>query len=318
MDSFRRTLRSVLLLAGFIMGLATAVALFFTRYLVRPPRQRLWSVPTDLGMEYEEVQFPAQDGVRLSGWFLPALATSRRKGATLVLVHGWPWNRLGNTADDLLSNFSGSTPVDLLRLAYALHHAGFHVLMMDLRNHGLSAEKPPVMFGREEAKDLLGALAYLNGRSDVAANRLGVIGFSMGANTVLYSLPHTKQIQAAVLVQPTSAGVFAPRFAAHLLGVFSRLVFPLTELFYRLAGGVAFTELQPAQVARQAGQTPLLFIQGSGDPWGSVADVMEMTAVTPNVSGPLIVETTERYGGYQYLVENPQIAVAFFEQHLPE
>ncbi len=38
---------------------------------------------------------------------------------------------------------------------------------------------------------------------------------------------------------------------------------------------------------------------------------------TPNPSGPLLVPGVDRYDGYQYLIDNPAIATAFFEQHLP-
>ena len=63
--------------------------------------------------------------------------------------------------------------------------------MFDLRNHGESAAHPPVTFGQSEADDLLGALAYLSARPDVDPARLAAIGFSMGANAILYALPQT-------------------------------------------------------------------------------------------------------------------------------
>jgi alpha-beta hydrolase superfamily lysophospholipase len=234
------------------------------------------------------------------------------------MVHGWPWNRLGEAATDILSSLNGSTPVDLLRMAHALHTDGYHVLMFDLRNHGESGSAPPVTFGWQEMKDLLGALAYVNGRSEVDPNRIAAIGFSMGANTVLYTLPQTRQIQAAVAVQPTSVAVFADRFATDMLGVLGKVVLPLTEVMYQMAGGLPFADLRPSAAASGAGETPVLYVQGSGDKWGSMADVSQIAAVTPRPSGPLFPDTTHRYEGYQYVVDNPKIVLAFFEQHLPE
>ena len=46
--------------------------------------------------------------------------------------------------------------------------------------------------------------------------------------------------------------------------------------------------------------------------------VNQMVEATPNARGPLFVDTTHRYGGYQYVIDNPKILSAFFEQHLPE
>ena len=318
MNIFRRVLRWLFILAGFIAGLIAAIAAVFAKRLISPLRQPLWGTPADLDMPYESVTFPAADGVRLSGWFVPAPVSSPRHGATLVLVHGWGWNRLGEAATDALANLTAAPPIDLLRLAYSLHKDGFGLLLYDSRNHGESGHQPPMQFGEAESQDLLGALAYLHGRPEVAPTRIGVIGFSAGANAVLYTLPQTNQIQAAIAVQPTSPAHFANRFGAHLLGPLSKAVIPLTELIYRQAGGRPFKEYRLGTAAAQAGKTPVLYIQGRGDPWGSPEDVTQIAAATPNPSGPLLVETTDRYGGYQYLIDNPAIATAFFEQHLPE
>lgn len=318
MNLFRRMLRLLFVLAGLVAGLVALLAAYFARQLVSPPRLGLWVSPGELGMPYDNVQFPALDGIRLSGWFIPAPADSRRKGATIILVHGWPWNRLGSTAVTLLDKLTNNQSVELIRLAHALHRDGFNVLMFDLRNHGESAAAPPVTFGIEESKDLLGAVAFVKSRAEVNPGRIGAIGFSMGGNTVLYTLAQTREIQAAVAVQPTSVGVFAGRYGRDNLGPLSFLILPLAEMLYQMQGGRPFADIRPAAAAAHAGQTPVLFIQGNGDAWGSAADVAQMAAATPNPSGPLYVESTHRFDGYQYLLNNPQIATAFFEQHLPE
>lgn len=318
MNIFRRVLRWLFILGGAVAGLIVTLAVLVAQRLIRPLRQPLWGTPAALDMPYESVTFPAKDGVRLSGWFVPPPKDSTRRGATLILVHGWGWNRLGEAATDVVANLTAASQVDLLRLAYSLHKDGFGLLLYDSRNHGESGSLPPMQFGEAESQDLLGAVAYLQGRPDVAPNRLGAIGFSAGANAVLYTLPQTDQIQAAVAVQPTSPAHFAGRFGTHLFGPLGKAVIPLTELIYRQAGGRPFKEYRPGTAAAQAGQTPVLYVQGMGDPWGSPEDVQQMAAATPNVSGPLLVPGTDRYSGYQYLLDNPAIATAFFEQHLPE
>lgn len=301
------------MLIGLTVGTAVAAALFFARQLIRPERQPLWGTPGDLGIAYENAFFTAQDGVHLSGWFIPA---ANPNGSTLILIHGWPWNRLGDAANNFLANIIGSRPLDLLQLAYNLHQEGFHLLMFDLRNHGESAAAPPVTFGQEEMRDLLGAVSYLQERPDINPKQIGVVGFSMGANAVLYALTRTDQIGAAVAVQPTSVAVFAHRFGRYLLGPLGRLALPLAELLYRLAGGPAFASIRPGTAVSRAYPTPVLYIQGTSDPWGSAADVAAMAAVTVNAAEPLFVESNHRYDGYQYAVDNPKLLAAFFEQHL--
>ncbi len=317
MRLFQRALRTLLFLIGLTAGVVTAVAYFFSRRIINPPRKKLWALPSDIGMEYEEVQFPARDGARISGWFIPA-AGKRQDGATLIMAHGWPWNRLGTLADDPLSQINGSEPLDLLRLAHGLHQEGFNLLMIDLRNHGESASAPPVTFGVQESLDILGAVDYLESRTETYSNRIGAIGLSMGANSILYTLPQTDRIKAAIAVQPTSVSLFTKRYGRDLLGVLGAPVVKLAELFYRQQGGLPFNSIQPAFPAAAAGDIPILFIQGDGDRWGEMADVERMSAAAPNSRGPLYVNSTHRYGGYQYLIDNPKIASAFFEQHLPE
>ncbi|WP_420642128.1 alpha/beta hydrolase [Candidatus Leptofilum sp.] len=318
MNIFRRVLRWLFILGGIVAGLITAVAAFIAQRLIQPLRQPLWGTPDQVDMPYVDVTFPATDGVRLSGWFIPAPGNSLRKGATLIMVHGWGWNRLGEAATDVVANMIGASQVDLLRLAHSLHNDGFNVLMYDGRNHGESGSQPPMQFGEAEAQDVLGAIAYLHSRPEVAANRIGAIGFSAGANTVLYTLPETNEIQAAIAVQPTSPAHFAERFGAHQFGMLGKAILPLAEFIFQQAGGRPLKEYRLGTAASQAGQTPVLYIQGMNDPWGSPDDVQQIAIATPNPSGPLLVPGTDRFSGYQYLIDNPAIATAFFEQHLPE
>lgn len=313
--TLRRVLNLLGLAAGFVAGVLAVVVAFFARRMVAPARQPLWTTPEEMGLAYENVNFPAQDSVRLSGWFIPAAEDEGRGGATVVLVHEWTWNRLGDAAADLLANLSGTTPVELLRLAHALHYEGFNVLMYDQRNHGESAAQPPVTFGQTEANDLLGALAYLATRPDVDAERIGIIGFSMGANAILYALPQTEAIAAAIAVQPTTAAIYAEGYADDLLGPLSPVVLPLVESAYSALSGVRLGGLQPSFAAAGAGQTPVLFIQIKADRWGSPADAERLRAATPNGEGPLYVDGDHRYQGYQYLIENPLMAVTFFERY---
>jgi dipeptidyl aminopeptidase/acylaminoacyl peptidase len=314
--TFRRVLQILGLLLGFMAGLTAATVAYFTRRMVNPPRQALWTSPAQMGLPYENVQFPARDGVRLSGWFLPAAKGEDRHGATLILVHGWSWNRLGDAAADLLANFSGTTPVELLRLAHALHYEGYNVLMYDQRNHGESASHSPVTFGLGESEDLMGAIAYLAERPEADKTRIGAIGFSIGANAILYALPRTDELKAAIAVQPTTASIFAGRYAEDMLGPLGNIVRPLVESAYAAAGDVRLAALQPAFAVAGAGSTPVLFIQGKQDPWGSIEDVERLAAATPGGVGPLFVDGTHHYHGYQYLIENPRVAVTFFEQYL--
>ncbi len=315
MAKFRRVIQFLFLLFGVLAGMITALSFYMARFMINPGRKRLWTTPKSSGMSYEEIQFPARDGLRLSGWFIPA--ANRGSGVpsgALIMVHGWPWNRLGTLAENALSDFPGSSPVNLLDLAQGLHQLNFDVLMFDLRNHGRSASDMPVTFGMNEANDLLGAIDYLEGREDVAADKIGVVGFSMGANTLIYTLPQTNAVKAAVAVQPTSPVVFANRTMKQIIGPLAKPVLLLSELLYRLSGGIQLSAVEPVFTAAGCGPTKVLYIQGSGDRWGSLENVAEMVANTPNAVEPIFIETNGRFEGYQFAISSPNIIGGFFRQ----
>lgn len=309
MDLFRRAIRLFLTVLGLVAGFTIAVALFFWRHMVHPPRQPLWATPMDAGLSYENVEFPARDGLRLSGWFIPA---ANAPAATVIVLHTWAGSRLGEDATSLLANISGALPIDLLRFAHALHTAGYNVLSFDLRNHGQSAGSDAVTFGLQESHDLLGALDWLRQRGDIDGARVGVVGFSLGANTLLYALPQTTSIDAAVAVQPTSPSLFARRYAADLLGPLGTLALAVTSALYSLSARISLDAIEPVFAAAGAGATPVLYVQSKGDRWGSVSNVAHMASQTPNATPPLFVDGNHRYAGYRYVIDHPEVVIDFF------
>ena len=52
----------------------------------------------------------------------------------------------------------------------------------------------------------------------VDAARIGAIGFSMGANAILYALARTDALRAAIAVQPMTMTTYSEGYAADLLG----------------------------------------------------------------------------------------------------
>ena len=154
-----------------------------TKLMVVGARLPVTRTPAEAGLAFEDVAFTATDDVDLKGWFIPAGRRSR--GPTVLFVHGWLWNRMGNVA--------GRVPftdrdVDFLPPTKALHDAGFNVLLFDLSNHGESGRRLPLTFGPWEARDFVGAVRYLRTRPDVDGERIGVVGTSMGGNIALIGL----------------------------------------------------------------------------------------------------------------------------------
>ena len=96
--------------------------------------------PSEHGLDYEDVTFPARDGVPLEGWFIPAPGS----GKLIIANHPMGFSRSGIPAHvqpwhaDWAPSGNGFE-VDLVPDYKILHDAGYNVLAYDLRNHGLSS-----------------------------------------------------------------------------------------------------------------------------------------------------------------------------------
>ncbi len=129
-----------------------------------------------IGFPIQEVHFTATDNVHLAGW----LAIASPRAPTIILVHGFKGSRL-----------------DMLPWARFLYAGGYNVLLFDSRGCGES-EGWSIALGAREADDVLGAVHYLQGRSDLLNKRLGTLGMSLGAGVVLLAAAHEPALLATV------------------------------------------------------------------------------------------------------------------------
>ncbi len=102
---------------------------------VHPVRRVPAETPFELGLLFDEFEFKTEDGVQLTGWFVPA----ERPRATVIYCHGYGENR-------------GQS----LSLLKPLNSMGVNVLAFDFRGHGTS-DGHTVTFGYRERHDLLAA-----------------------------------------------------------------------------------------------------------------------------------------------------------------
>lgn len=120
--------------------------------------------PTDYGMDFDDVTFPAEDGVKISAWLIPPDPTKEWPVKKLAIVGHQSWseaNRSGccNHKKNLYYKIEA---IDYVKLHKVLHDDGFYVLAYDLRNHGQSEHKMPSGYGEVEYKDAVGVMDYVN------------------------------------------------------------------------------------------------------------------------------------------------------------
>lgn len=171
---------------GFVLGMPAGAAALTTlsawrlaRRLVTPhPVPDRFITPWELGIPYEDVEFPTPDGLTLRGWWL-AHPEARRTVITLTGHHGGRSDTIG--------------------IAGGLWRRGMNVLLFDYRGRG--ASDPHInTLGYFETVDGLAAGEYALCRAPEAA--VGLVGYSMGAAVAIMAAARDSRIGAVVADSP--------------------------------------------------------------------------------------------------------------------
>ena len=156
----------------FALGALAAYAVY-TAYrksaaIIQPPRKAaLKHTPDQFRLAYETVEFPTADGVRLKGWFVPAV--SGESGRTIIFCHGWCSNR-----------------GEIMRDTCFLAEKGFNLFYFDFRASGESKGAVSSV-GYLETRDFDAAYEFLKTNRAGAAEAVGVFGTSMGGAVAIYA-----------------------------------------------------------------------------------------------------------------------------------
>jgi uncharacterized protein len=166
----RRYVRRALIAAAVVVvawEVVFPIALGYgTTHIMRPV------VPAaHLGVGHEDVTFKTNDGLELSGWYIPS-----RNGAAVIVYPG----RSGPQ-----------------KPARVLARHGYGVLLFDRRGESES-DGDGNMFGWGGDKDIIAAVEYLKSRPDVDPERIGGMGLSVGAELMLQTAAETDDLAAVV------------------------------------------------------------------------------------------------------------------------
>jgi len=211
-----------------------------------PPRPHVGSrTPADAGLTYRNVEFPAADGTRLSGWYIPA-----RNRAAVVLLHG-----------------SGSTRSNVLDHAEVLAHHGYGVLLYDARGHGRSQGRA-MDFGWYGDDDINGAIAFLRRQPNVDSRRLAAVGLSMGGEEAIGAAAANHDIRAVVAEGATNRVAGDKAWMSDTYGLRGALTEDLEALTYGFAD--LLTDAKPPitlhDAVRRAAPRPVLLITAGDVP----------------------------------------------------
>ena len=139
---------------------------------LRAPRIREQNTPLRYGLLYREVSIQTSNGKQLFGWFIAASGDTA--APAVAILHGW-----------------GGNAEMMLPLAAPFHSAGYAVLLFDARNHGRSDSDSFSSMPRF-AEDMEHALDWLALQPGVDAERIAVLGHSVGAAAALLAASRSK------------------------------------------------------------------------------------------------------------------------------
>jgi pimeloyl-ACP methyl ester carboxylesterase len=147
----------------------------FERSQLYRPHRDLAADPRAAGLDFEDVEFVAEDGVRLHGWWIPSPGAR----GTVVYCHG-----------------NGENVGDLVPVAVELARLGANVFLFDYRGYGRSAGRPSEQGTYRDAR---AAYEVVRARyADAEAPPVVAMGHSLGAAVAL-QLALDKPVRGLVL-----------------------------------------------------------------------------------------------------------------------
>ncbi len=221
-------------------------------------RLALTTDPSKDGFAFENVSFPADDGVTISGWWIPAKGKNPR--GTILLSHGVFKNR-----------------EQVLARAEFLVQSGYQVLLFDFRGHGLSGESV-LSGGLFESKDYLAGARFLASRKFLA-KPVVYFGFSLGAIAALRAGTQGSDVQAVIADAPLPKlkNYISKRTLAGPLAVLPGFL-SLCVSSYDRATGLNLTpdDLDLVPVVRSLKGLPVLYLVGEEDDLARPSDVQRL------------------------------------------
>jgi alpha-beta hydrolase superfamily lysophospholipase len=259
-----------------LIGFGVTGGLWFIAYLaLHPPTRTTGETPADPpSQDYRDVSFATDDGLVLKGWYLP-----RRSGATVILVHGFARDR-----------------TELLPEARWLVEKGYSALLFDTRAQG-SSEGTHISMGYLEALDVRAAIEFVRGQSP--QERIGIIGYSMGAVAAIQAAAKDTRIQAMIAVSPFATLRDTVRHHLNHACLLAPLVIWLGE---RMAG-LDVDNVRPVDVVSALAPRPILIMQAGDD------------GMVPTDSGQRLVDAAAEP---KELWSVPGVAHVDFRQAVPE
>ncbi len=279
--------------------------------------------PAEHGLDYQDVTFPALDGVPLEGWFIPAAGSDK-----LILAnHPMGFSRAGIPAHlepwrSIWAPSGNDFEVNLVPDYKILHDAGYNVLAYDLRNfgHSSAANGGIASSGIFEARDVAGSLAYARSRGETAGMTIGLFSRCLGCSSTFAAMTQYPEafdgVRCLVGPQPVTMKTIVQRRLA-MAGVPADRIDDLEQRLI-LRTSIGFARRAPQEWARNV-RIPTFLYQVHDDVLTEPDDVQTMFDNIPVRDKKLlwIGGTTRRWDAYLEFQRRPEPMLDWFAAHMP-
>ncbi|RHX92962.1 alpha/beta hydrolase [Leptospira stimsonii] len=246
----QRIVKILLALILFSILLIFGGAWYFSGVLLHPKPHRCMKdhyifcgdPKTDLGLDFENIEYVTSDGMKISAWWIPA---PKKSDKVILSIHG-----------------RGATRREGLRYVKLFHDQGLNVILPDLRDCGES-QKSFSSMGFHERKDLSATLEYAKQRG---MKSFGILGFSMGSSTSILFMAENPEIKIGIFDSGFADFVDVITFNAKKdFGLPKYPLLPLVVFFYEWRGNLETDELSPEKVIDKISPRPVLIFHGDAD-----------------------------------------------------
>lgn len=255
----------------------TAITPYCPRYATHTPAQ--FRVPWEKWknfdttpyriQNYEAVHFLSrQTDISLSGWYV----AGDPQAPAVIVVHG--------------INACKGDPYVLITASMLAQH-GFSVLIMDMRNHGDSEVDTGHMgVGNKEYLDVLGAWDWLQTAQGFPAERIGVVGQSLGGGTTLIAFGQEPRLAAIWVDSPYSdlQQIITEELVRNNYPTF---LMPSGIWVARLARGEDLLAHSPQEAVRNNVGRPMFIVHGDGDKRINVHHTLDLQTLAQQTNANL-------------------------------
>lgn len=219
---------------------------------ITPTRWTNIGQPEQLNRPYKDITLTTADGLKISGWYF-----SGTRPDAVILVHGINANRQA-----------------VLPEAVILADAGYHLVLIDLRGHGLS-EGNQATYGYREAWDVQAAVDYLDALPKI--EHIGALGTSYGGAAVARAAAIDPRLEAVVIESSYSSLPDAVEDSFDQRSMFPKWPFaPLLVALAERRVGIKISQVDSARDLATIHPRAVMIIHGTEDDFFPLHHALKM------------------------------------------